>query len=1108
MAELVDRQAVAAPLRNMAEALAASPDLAPVLDALQNHQAATVDGVVGSASGLVAAAIAGRHPLVVLCASTADADRLIDDCGTFSPVPVQRFPAWQSHIREELVYDATYGERLRILKSLVQPSDGGILVASVQSVLQPVPSPEAVCRNTRAVQVGDDIPMDALAAWLVARGFHSVSGVELPGEFARRGGILDLFAADWDAPVRLEWLGDAIESIRSFDLGTQRSMDVLPRVEITVPPPREDRAPAAPLADRATLFQHVSTESRLILVEPEQIRGHAQHLAEHAASSGVGESSETLPMWSFREVLRSLAHLGRAELSAFAAERHPVAIQLRTETVERLKGSMDHVRSELEQVPDDRNVMMVCSTAAEVRRLSDVLKSTRPAVAQRLEFAEGRLHRGFHWVDGGWIVLSASECFSREEIRRTRRRHLGKQIDSFIELKEGELVVHLSHGIGRFRGMQILRRESQVEEHLVIEFAAGTRIFVPSTRIGLVQKYVGGKHARPRLATIGGVQWQLRRKAAESAVHDLASDLLDVQAQRSARPGIACSEDSVWQREFDGSFPYEETDDQLDAIEAIKRDMQQPRPMDRLLCGDVGFGKTEVAIRAAFKAVDNGYQVAILVPTTVLAEQHFHTFSQRMAEYPVTIARLSRFCTSQEERRILDDLGRGIVDIVIGTHRLASQDIHFQNLGLLVIDEEQRFGVEVKERLKSLRSTIDVLTMTATPIPRTLHMSLTGMRDISNLEQAPAERTAVETRLSRWDDDLIRRAILRELDRGGQVYFVHNRIADIDQLQRRLVGLVPEAEIRVGHGRMAEHDLEQVMLDFVAGRFDVLLATTIVESGLDIPNANTIFIDEAQRYGLADLHQLRGRVGRYNRLAYCYLLVDPRRHVTPEAARRLRSIEEFSHMGAGFAIAMRDLEFRGAGNVLGAQQSGHIAAVGYEHYCELLEAAVRRLQSLPPKLHADVNIDLPGTAFLPDEYVSDQRTKIDLYRRLTRIATQADLQEIVRELEDRFGPPPAPTQHLLAVTELRLEAAVWQLESIHFEKKDQVGYLVLRYTDSSRIRQLASRSPGPVRIVDERTAYYPLSREATAPEEIIQSALRLFRDAGTASKRGYPKGVC
>jgi transcription-repair coupling factor (superfamily II helicase) len=669
-------------------------------------------------------------------------------------------------------------------------------------------------------------------------------------------------------------------------------------------------------------------------------------------------------------------------------------------------------------------------------------------------------------------------------LRRLPRRRLGKAIDSFLDLREGDLVVHLAHGIGRYRGLRLIEKQGQHEEHLEIEFDGGTRMFVPAVKIDLVQKYVGGTKTRPSLAKIGGKSWVKQKQAAEGAVHDLAVELLEMQAIRASRPGIAFGPDSDWQREFDASFPYHETPDQLAAISAIKSDMHRPRPMDRLLCGDVGFGKTEVAMRAAFKAVDNGYQVAVLVPTTILAEQHFHSFSERMAEFPVGIAKLSRFCTPEEERTTLAGLKTGGVDIVIGTHRVASRDVEFHNLGLVIIDEEQRFGVDVKERLKTFRATVDVLTLSATPIPRTLHMSLVGLRDISNLETPPEDRLAVETRVARWDEGAVRHATLRELARGGQIYFVHNRVNDIELVANRLRRIVPEARLRIGHAQMPDDELEEVMVEFVAGKFDLLLATTIVESGLDIPNANTIFIDESDRYGLADLHQLRGRVGRYKHRAYAHLLIEPHKHLTPNAARRLRAIEEFSEMGAGFAIAMRDLEIRGAGNLLGTQQSGHIAAVGYELYCQLLENAVRTLQNMPGKMTLDVDVNLPGDAFLPADYIADLRMKIDLYRRLTRVTRIEELSDLKSELVDRFGPPPPPTVRLLTLAELKMDAAVWQIGSISIEEQ----FIVFRYANRQRIEQLARMRRGQLRIVDDRSAYLPIPRGFMTPDRLLSLA--------------------
>jgi transcription-repair coupling factor (superfamily II helicase) len=686
--------------------------------------------------------------------------------------------------------------------------------------------------------------------------------------------------------------------------------------------------------------------------------------------------------------------------------------------------------------------------------------------------------------------LSDHELFHREEARQVlpRRRLESRIIDSFLDLNDNDLVVHVSHGIARYRGMHVLDKKGQREEHLILEFRDGVRVYVPASKIDLVQKYVGGARTEPELSKFGGTAWQRRKERVAEAVIDLASDMIELQALREAKPGIALPPDSEWQSEFEAAFPYQETPDQLTTMSEIKRDMQRSRPMDRLICGDVGYGKTELAIRAAFKTIDNGRQVAVLVPTTVLAEQHFRTFGERLAEYPFVVESISRFRTGSEQKAILERLRHGGIDVIVGTHRIVSADVHFKDLGLVIIDEEQRFGVEHKERLKRLRQTVDVLTMTATPIPRTLHLSLLGIRDISNLETPPPDRLAIETRINRFDPELIRHAILREMNRDGQVYFVHNRVYNIHDMMERLRGYVPEARFVVAHGQMPEHELERAMVQFVRREADVLVATTIIESGLDIPNANTIFINQADNYGLADLHQLRGRVGRYKHRAYAYLLLDSERSVTPTAARRLKAIEEYTELGAGFKIALRDLEIRGAGNILGTQQSGHIAAVGYEMYCQLLDNAVRQMKNQPLRTPLEATVDLPWPAFLPRDYVEGQRQRVEVYRRLARIRRLEHLEDFGQELRDRFGPIPEPTEWMLRLARLRLLAARWQVATIHLEgpAEGSVGPtdVVLGYRSARKIQQLVDRNDGRLRVVDESSAYFRLRGTEESPEAL------------------------
>ncbi len=1054
-------------LMELPEGLERQEGVAEVLASLGAGHAATIDGAWGSGCALVAAMLARYAPatLVVVVPRIDQIDEMVDDLRLFSPLVAEILPAWETLPREQALQDEVCGDRIRLLKVLGGAQPPKLLVTSIQSLLQPVPERASLARQTRTLQAGDEVELRAVAQWLAENQFHNTPAVELPGEFSVRGGILDVFAPDWFHPVRLEFFGDRIESLRSFEVSSQRSLAALDAVEITIL-----RATAA---DRAHLADHLPAGSWMLLLEPADLQEEGRHYLDRL--------DRPRDFHSVDEALERSLRFPSVTVSAIAPGSLEATAHLQLESVERFSGDIGKVREELEATGLGYEVFVVCQTEAEVQRLSEIFGNTRLSQAGKLFFPLGRLQSGFRLVPDRVALVSSSELFHRNELRRPMRRRLGRVIDSFLELREGDLVVHVAHGIARYRGLKLLEKNGQVEEHLVLEFAGGTKLYVPSSKIGLVQKYVGGAKSRPALAKLGGRMWGTQKKRVEEAVSDMAAEMLELQAARAARPGISFPPDTDWQREFDASFPYQETDDQLVTIEAIKRDMHQPRPMDRLLCGDVGYGKTELAMRAAFKAVDAGYQVAILVPTTILAEQHLRTFTERMAEFPFVIASLSRFATRGQQERVIRNLNLGAVDIVVGTHRLVQPDVQFQNLGLVIIDEEQRFGVEVKERLKTLRQIVDVMTMTATPIPRTLHMSLLGLRDISNLETPPADRLAVETRVARFDAQIIRNAVLRELSRGGQMFFVHNRVHDIQVLATRLRQIVPEATLGIAHGQMPEHELEQVMLQFVDRRFDMLLATTIVESGLDIPNANTIFIDEADRYGLADLHQLRGRVGRYKHRAYCYLLVDPNKSLSPNAARRLRAIEEFSDMGAGFAIAMRDLEIRGAGNILGTQQSGHIATVGYELYCDMLEQTVRRLKALPPKTSVEVDLDLPVESFIPRTYVPDQRLKIDLYRRLGRITEPDELRTFETELVDRFGAPPREAARLLAVTEVRLAAHRWQIQSMHLED----SYVVFRYGNPGLMKQLAARQGGRLRVVDGQSAYLPRGKEVVDADQLL-----------------------
>jgi transcription-repair coupling factor (superfamily II helicase) len=1117
-------------LEDLAKQLARTEGFPSVLSALGRGHSATVDGAWGSSAALAAAALAQHAPCTVLVviAHPRDLDGWAGDLASFSGLAPLLFPAWDDfRDRADNAVDEIAGQRLRILRQLESPEPPRLVLTTLQALMQSVPDRTQLAGTRRRHRTGETVDLEALASWLVAHGYRPVEAVELPGEFGRRGGILDVFSPDAEAPYRLEFFGDEIESIRQFSPQTQRSLGQLDTAEFTAASlsvaesDGESGTAVVPLTGH--LCDYLAEDAWTVLVEADELREQGRHYLERVADEAG--------LFSVGGVFGQLLRFPSVTISALPSPSVEATCHLRVESVERFSGEVGRVRDELDAVAANDVVLIACHNEGECKRLNEVLATGQLAQSDRLRLVTGRVRAGFRLVGAvgsngtaqSLIVLGGQELFHREEVRQVqpRRRLESRAIDSFLDLAEGDLVVHVSHGIARYLGMQLIEKDvsgrdarapergrparsssRHAEEHLILEFAGGVRVYVPASKIDLVQKYVGGAKTEPELSKFGGTSWQNRKARVQAAVMDLASDMIGLQALREAEPGIAFPLDTEWQAEFEASFPYQETPDQLSSMAEIKTDMQRARPMDRLICGDVGYGKTELAIRAAFKTIDNGRQVAVLVPTTVLAEQHFRTFSQRLAEYPFTVECLSRFRSSAEQKRIIERLKKGGIDVIIGTHRLVSADVQFKDLGLVIIDEEQRFGVEHKERLKRLRQKVDVLTMTATPIPRTLHLSLLGIRDISNLETPPPDRLAIETRIVRFDPTLIRHAVLRELNRDGQIYFVHNRVYNIHEIANRLRQIVPEATVAVVHGQMAESELEHEMLRFVRREADILVATTIIESGLDIPNANTIFINQADNYGLADLHQLRGRVGRYKHRAYAYLLLDSERAVTPNAARRLKAIEEFTELGAGFKIALRDLEIRGAGNILGTQQSGHIAAVGYEMYCQLLENAVRTMKRQPLRTPLEVNVDLPWTAFLPRDYVPGQRLRIEVYRRLARVRRLDRLADFRQELRDRFGPLPEPAEWLLRLTELRLLAANWKIASIHLEKPVEGGSgptdVVLGYRNPRRMQELAARSEGRLRVVDDASAYFRPTGEELEPLAFYATLKTLLRPARTA----------
>jgi transcription-repair coupling factor (superfamily II helicase) len=1067
------------------ESIAADKQLARLARALKTaDRPVSVCGLWGSSAPMVAADLSQRtqRPLVYLTAHLEEADNARDDLEFFLDRPGELLSAWETLPGEGESAGEIDAERFRICAAAAQPSGfPAVLVAPVQALMQPVPTAESLRARTLNVAVGGRSDPRAIADWLSGRGFERLDLVESPGDFAIRGDIVDVFAPGDRLPLRIEFFDDAIESIRRFDLSSQRSVDRLDTASIHA------AAGKASAADATTSFvDYLPPDVVIVWDDPARIQEHGERYAQR-----LGEPDALI---GFADLVRTLSPLAQVHLTRFGAaeSRDDHAIDLGVRSLTRFEGRAGEAVGELIALADQHRVLIVCENEGERARLTELVTEVHGALPAGIEISQGRLHRGFEWSATGDVIVPHHEVFHRAQPRRRlRRMEASRPLESFVELEPGDTVVHALHGIARFREIGTMRKgdSDKTEEYLTLEFADRAVLHVPVSQIDLVQKYVGVGAARQKLSKLGGTRWKKTKERVGEAVAQLAESLLRVQAARQACTGVAYPVDTLWQNEFESAFPYDETEDQLIVAEEVKTDLSQPRPMDRLLCGDVGYGKTELAMRAAFKVCEFGKQVAVLVPTTVLAEQHFATFSERMAEYPFEVACLSRFRSTREQKRIIEETRKGRVDVLVGTHRLLSKDVAFADLGLVVIDEEQRFGVEHKERLKELRATVEVLTLTATPIPRTLHMAMLGIRDISSLATPPVDRRSIATQVARFDDTLVRKGIIRELNRDGQVFFIHNFVQSIHAVADTIRRIVPEARVVVGHGQMKDRELEEVMHAFVHREADVLVATTIIESGIDIPSANTIFINRAERHGLADLHQLRGRVGRSEHRAYCYLLLDPSRTLTPKAARRLKAIEEFSELGAGFRIAMRDLEIRGAGNILGPEQSGHITAVGYDMYCRLLEKAVRNLRDEPDPIGPPVHVEIGVGAFVPKSYIASERSRIDIYRRTVACRTQEDLRQLESDIVDAFGPFPKTVERLLELAEIRVLARRWRIRSIVAEAPD----VIFSVADLAGVQPLFAGASGPVRWPDPKTVHLRLRPAYFEPPTMLSFLRRLLK---------------
>jgi transcription-repair coupling factor (superfamily II helicase) len=1005
---------------------------------------------------LVRAFAARPGRVAVVVADSHRADRIVAGLSALMPIagderPVIQVPDVVSTQRGQWIPE-NEAARCAALETALR-GEPGVFVVTAQGLLTPTLAPAAFAAHVFTLRVKDSSwSPAALAARLVELDYDNEFEVHAPGEFARRGGILDVHSPLYDTPVRIEFFGDEIESMRFFVPDTQRSFGQLTELRIA---PRGAIVATPEPGREGTFRDYLGPAVPLLICGPSEIREHLARFGDRDQTSAWDELQRAAPAACELLTDVSVDPAGAVTATLLPAECVSLTGEIGEAPVD-LGDSVGQWRwQQLREAlgrwhEQGLRLVACCAGEGEMARFREMLAEDPGVARLALDIEHIPLESGLLLAAAGVVLLSEQELFGRQPDVRRRRRSAYRQdlaTQDGMDLEEGGYVVHAAHGICLYHGIRQIEVSAEVQEVLDLEFDDDARLYVPLEQAFLVSRYVGGTRKLPHLSRLGGSSWRTAKAGAEAAATDLAAGLLRLEAMRHNSPGFAFKPATDWERSFAAAFPYTETADQALSIRDVLADMAKAEPMDRLLCGDVGYGKTEVAMRGAFRAVLNGRQVAVLVPTTVLAQQHYTTFRQRMAEYPVVIEVISRFRTRAEQQRVLERLAEGHIDILIGTHRLLQSDVHFANLGLLIVDEEQRFGVRHKQQLKEMRASVDILTMTATPIPRTLYFSLSGLRHLSTIMTAPAERLPVTTVIANYDKELIRQVIMRELERQGQVYFLHNRVQTIDRTAFALRQLVPEARMAVAHGQMTPHGLSEVMSSFLAGEVDVLVCTTIIESGLDIPNANTIIIDRADRFGLAELYQLRGRVGRYHHQAYAYLLLPPMGVLPANARARLHAIRRYTHLGAGFKLALRDLEIRGAGNILGTEQSGHIAAIGFELYCNLLREAVARLEHQPVPSRAAVPVELDTLTFakldsrgrclaaITAAYVQDDSARIGCYRRVGELIEAEAVDALAAELRDRFGPLPSCVEVLLDVARVRIAARLAGVHRVHVRNR-------------------------------------------------------------------------
>ena len=979
----------------------------------------------------------GCNYRVIACSSESKAKQVYEEYRFLDPnthlYPAKDLLFYQADLRsKELV-----SQRMEVIQA-VAAGEKATVITSFDAFMDTLLPKDVIVEKTVRIANDSTFHLEEMQSRLVALGYDREVQIEAPGQFAVRGGILDVYPLTEELPIRIELWGDEVDSIRTFDVETQRSIENLEEVSIcpAVEFPQEGEKGVS------FLDYFPMEETILFLDEPVRLIEKGQGVEEEfleaqkkRVESGYEVTDAEVQLYHTEEILRKMN--AYSSVGFFALDMKcrgletKASFSLQTKSVNPYNSSFDMLTQDLKRLKrNGYRVVLLSGSRTRAKRLAEDLRDynlssyysdelDREVAPGEIMTAYGHVAYGYEYPMLKFTVISETDIFGKTKKKKKRKTYEGRKIQSFAELKVGDYVVHENHGLGIYQGIEKIEVDKISKDYMKISYAQGGNLYIPATQLDLIQKYASADAKKPKLNRLGTQEWTKTKTRVRGAVREIAKDLVRLYAARQEQEGYVYGEDTVWQREFEEMFPFEETEDQLLAIEAVKQDMMSHKIMDRLICGDVGYGKTEIAIRAAFKAVQEDKQVVYLVPTTILAQQHYNTFAQRMKDFPVRVNLMCRFRTPAQQKKTIEDTKKGLVDIVIGTHRVLSDDLKFKDLGLLIIDEEQRFGVQHKEKIKKLKENVDVLTLTATPIPRTLHMSLIGIRDMSVLEEAPNDRMPIQTYVMEYNDEMVREAIERESGRQGQVYYVYNRVEDIAEITGHIQKLVPDVTVEYAHGQMKEHQLERIMYDFINGEIDVLVSTTIIETGLDISNVNTMIIHDADHLGLSQLYQLRGRVGRSNRMAYAFLLYRRDKLLREVAEKRLAAIREFTDLGSGFKIAMRDLEIRGAGNLLGAEQHGHMEAVGYDLYCKMLNEAVKHLKGEMEEETFNTTMDLNVDAYIPDSYIPNEYQKLDIYKRVAAIENEEEMEDMLEELIDRFGDIPKKVETLLAVASLK-----------------------------------------------------------------------------------------